>query len=155
MNIELLEARWRVGYVFTSELGGVARELIAAGHDRPALTVLATMPPSELQEEGRRTFERALRELGHGGMSASDAALFVARHFAHLLLARRLDARATARAIALVRWKGGPDVDAPLAPFDRLAQEYERAVEGPLGGRLTLRLDRETRREARTLVDRD
>ena len=152
MNVELLEARWRIGYVFTSELPALARDLMAAGLERPALTMLAAMPADELQEEGRRTFERALRELGHGGLSVSDAALVVARHYAQLLLERRLRARAAVKAIALVRWKGGSDVDALLSPFEHLDREYERAADGPLGGRLTLRLDRETRREARTLV---
>ena len=152
MDLELVEARWRVGHILTSELPAVANDLRAAGHDAPALAELAAMPSTGAGANGRRAFERALRELGRGGMDGTEAALVVARRFAELLLAGTISPRATAKAIARLRWKGGADLDRDLEPFQRLAERYEDAERGRLGRLLARRLDPAVRAEARKLV---
>ncbi len=99
--------------------------------------------------------ERALRELGRGGMSASDGALLLSRHFAEQLLAGAITPRAAAKAIARVRWKGRAEVDAELLAFERLDCAYEEAEESAVrrlfGSR---RLDTKVRDEARRLLGR-
>ena len=155
LTLELIEARWRVGHILTSDLGQVAASLRSAGIDAPSLRTLAETPPSDLRERGRATFERALRELGRGGMSASDGALLLSRHFAEQLLAGAITPRAAAKAIARVRWKGRAEVDAELLAFERLDCAYEEAEDSTVrrlfGSR---RLDAEVRDEARKLVGR-
>ena len=152
-DLELVEARWRVGHILASELASVAVELREAGLDAPALREVADMPPAALRVDGRRAFERALRELGGGGMSASEAALVVARRFAQLLLAGTITPSAAAKAIAELRWKAGPDVDRAFAAFDRLAARYEDASRSLVGRFPARRLDAAARAEARNLAD--
>ena len=152
MNLDLVEARWRVGYIRASELPGLASELVAAGHGVPTLAQLADgvdRPPARK----RQMFELALRELGRGTMTGSDGARLVARSFAEGLLEGELTPRATARAIARVRWKGGPDVDAELCPFEELDERYEAIERSRLRpGFLTAFVDRRVRARARALV---
>jgi DNA-binding transcriptional regulator YdaS (Cro superfamily) len=152
MDLELLEARWRTGRILSSDLPRIARELARAGHDAPAMAALLATPAHELPSQGRAVFERTLRQLGHGRMTPSEAALHIARRLAGQLLAGELRPDAVVKAVALVRWKGGPDVDAHLVPFSRLADRYETAASGPL--RLVRPwLDRRARSEARRLLD--
>ena len=155
LDLELVEARWRVGHILTSELAALAATLRGAGMDAPSLRALAETPAEDLRERGRATFERALRELGGGGMSASDSALLLSRHFAEQLLAGTITPRAAAKAIARVRWKGRAEVDAELLAFERLDCAYEEAednwVRRLVGAR---RLDAQVRREARKLLGR-
>ena len=151
IDLELLEARWRVGHILTSDLAGISAELAGAGHDVPALRKLLATPREELPLLARDLFEEALRELGGGTMTASDAALLLARRFAAEILAGRITPRAGTRAIARVRWKGHGDVDDVLRPFWELDERYERAS-GALGGLATRRVDHAVRREASALL---
>ena len=142
-----------MGHILTSELDVVAGHLREAGHEAPALAELAAAPPRELGTEARLTFERALRELGRGAMSTSEAAVVVARRFADLLLAGTITPRAGAKAIARLRWKGGADVDPQLGPFEQLAEQYEAAEQSRARRLVAPRLDRATRGEARKLLN--
>ena len=154
MNLDELEARWRAGHILASELPDVARELVASGHDVPALRQLLATPADEVRGAARRTFERALRELGRGGMSRSDAAMVLARRWARELLERKLPPRRVTRAIAHVRFRGSADVDDALQPFCELDDAYEAFGDRRLA-RLRMRgLDRRARREARRLLAR-
>jgi hypothetical protein len=150
IDLELLEARWRMGRILTSELEGVAAELTAAGHDGPALTVLAAG-----RADPGDTFEQVLRELGGGGMPHDRAALVLARSFAQQLLDGDAPPRLAVKAIGGLRWKGGESVDEQLVPFTTLDERYERARSlGPLAGLLVPRLDRRARDLARGLAGR-
>ena len=152
-DLELVEARWRAGHILTSELTRVAGELRAAGHDVPALSELARTPSSELRTSGRKTFERALRELGHGGMNGRDAAMLLARRWASLMLEGTISPRQAAKAIARLRFKAGAELDEHLLPFEALDAEYDQVRQRRLRGRFTPRLDRATRAAARRLAD--
>jgi len=153
LDLDELEARWRAGHVLTSELPELARELIGAGHDVPSVRQLAGgTPPSA--HEARQTFERALRELGRGGMGPSEAAMVLARQWADQLVRRRLAARRATKAIALVRLRGRPDVDEALEPFSELLEQYEAAGTGRFARLRALPLDRRARREAKRLLGR-
>ena len=153
MRLQLVEARWRVGYIRTSELPSLAGDLLAGGLDAPALRELAAVSSGE-PALARQTFERALRELGQGGMTATGAALALADEFAERLLAGTLAPRTAARAISLLRWKGGADVDEHVLPFEHLDEEYGELQRGPLGWVGGRRLDGAVRRQARKLLDR-
>ena len=154
MNLDHLEARWRAGHILASELPGVASELVASGHDVPALRQLLATPAGEVRGDARRTFERALRELGRGGMSQSEAAMLLARRWARELLDCNLPPRRVTSAIAHVRFRGSADVDDALQPFCELDDAYQASAERRLA-RFRLRaLDHRARREARRLLDR-
>ena len=140
-----MEARWRAGHILTSELARVAGELRAAGHEAPALSELARTPPNELRGTGRKTFERALRELGHGGMSARDAAMVLARRWANLMLDGKISPRQAAKAIARLRFKAGAELDEHLLPFESLDAEYDELAQRRVRGRFTPSLDPATR----------
>jgi hypothetical protein len=145
MDLELLEARWRMGRILTSDLGRVAAELAAAGHGGPAVSALAAG-----RTDPRDTFEQVLQELGGGRMADEHAALLLARSFAQGLLADRAPPRLAVKAIAGLRWKGGAGVDGKLVPFAELDERYDRARSlGPLSGLLERRLDRRARDVAR------
>jgi hypothetical protein len=152
MNLDEVEARWRAGHILTSELPALARDLVAAGHDVPALRQLVAAPEHGAASETRKTFERALRELGRGGMSDSEAALTLARHWAEQLLRRRLSPRWATRAIAYVRFRGSADVDEALEPFSELEELYEAASRGRLAPLRRLSLNRRARAEAKRLL---
>ncbi len=151
--LERIEARWRLGHILASELAAAAEELLAAGHEAPALRELAAMRMADLRHAGRDTFESALRDLGRGGMTASEAVLVLARAFSERLLAGALAPAQAAKAIALLRWKAGPDVDEYVVPFELLDERYEslatRRVTAFMARR---RLDRRVRRQARELL---
>jgi hypothetical protein len=151
-EIELAEARFRVGHVLASQLPGLAESLLGGGRDVPALRRLAAMEVEEARRAGRMTFERALRELGAGGMNESDAALVVARHFAEQVLGGETTPELAAKGIAFLRWKGGPAVDRHVEPFRRLAERYEHRSSGRMGRLFTGPLDRRVRAEARKLL---
>ena len=151
MDLELVEARWRIGHILTGELRGLAGDLRAAGHEVPALARLAER--SDVPKEDRQAFERALRELGRGGMTRSDAALVVARRWATLLLSGEITPRAGAKAIARLRFKGGADLDEHLLPFERLDTD-DATKRSRIRRAFTRRLDRATRAEARKLLSR-
>jgi hypothetical protein len=153
VNLDELEARWRAGHVLTSELPDLARELMGAGHDVPAVRQLAGEASSSALE-ARQTFERALRELGRGGMGTSEAAMVLARRWADQLVRRRLPARRATKAIALVRLRGRPDVDEALEPFSELLDRYEEVGSGRFARLRALPLDRRARREAKRLLER-
>ncbi|MBD0328900.1 MAG: hypothetical protein ICV64_02200 [Thermoleophilia bacterium] len=153
MNLDELEARWRAGHILTSQLSEIARELLAEGHDVPAVRSLAEAGESDAGE-ARRTFERALRELGRGGMNASEAAMLLARGWAEQLLARRLSPRWATRAIAYVRFRGSADVDEALGPFTELEDEYHAVSQQAFARLRMLPLNRRARAEARRLVER-
>ena len=152
MDLELVEARWRIGHILTGDLRRLAAELRAEGHDVPALAQLAER--SELPKEERQAFERALRELGRGGMTRSDAALVVARRWANLLLSGKITPRAGAKAIARLRFKGGAELDEHLLAFEHLDSEYDETKQSRIRGAFTRRLDRATREEAQKLLSR-
>jgi hypothetical protein len=151
-EIELAEARFRVGHVLASQLPGLAQELLRGGRDVPALRRLATMDVEEARRDGRTTFERALRELGAGGMNESDAALVIARHFAEQVLEGETTPELAAKGIAFLRWKGGPAVDRQVEPFSRLAERYEQRSTGLIRRAFIGPLDRRVRSEARKLL---
>jgi hypothetical protein len=155
VNLDEVEARWRVGHILSSELATLARELVAGGHDVPALRQLAERGEALERPEARRTFERALRELGRGGMEVSEAALVLARVWAQELLSRRLTPRRGTRAIAYVRFRGSADVDGALEAFTELEDLYEAVARRRLGRVRRLPLNRRARAEARRLLDRD
>lgn len=149
MDVELLEARWRMGRILTSELQRVAAELTAAGHRGVALAALAAG-----RADPRDAFEQVLRELGGGGMPHDRAALVLARSYAQLLLDGGAPPRLAVKAIGGLRWKGGQSVDTALAPFATLDERYERAgMLGPLARLLVPRLDRRARELARRLAE--
>jgi hypothetical protein len=152
MNLEEVEARWRAGHILASELPGVAQELVAAGHEVPALRQLIATPEPEAPAESRRTFERALRELGRGGMSGSEAAMVLARQWARELVDRKLPPRRVTSAIAHVRFRGSADVDEALQPFCDLEDAYDELSGSRLARVRRLALDRRARREARRLL---
>jgi len=154
VNLDELEARWRAGHVLASELPSVARELVTAGHEVPALRQLLATPQAEVRGEGRRTFERALRELGVGGMSHSEAAMVLARRWSSELLDRTLSPRRVTSAIAHIRFRGSADVDEALQPFCELDDAYEAFGDRRLARFRMRALDRRARREARRLLDR-
>jgi hypothetical protein len=138
MDVELLEARWRMGRILTSDLARLAAELAASGYGGPTLTALSTGTA-----DPRETFEQVLRELGGGTMAHDRAALVLARSFARQLLEGEAPPRLTVKAIGGLRWKGGETVDDALVPFAQLDERYERARSlGPLAGLLTRGLDR-------------
>ena len=151
-DLQLLEARWRVGHILTSELGRLADDLRAAGHDVPALAELAGIAARDLGREARPTFERALRELGCGEMTTSEAALVLAHRWATLLLDGTITPRAGAKAIARLRFKGGAELDEHLLAFELLDAEYDAVQQRRLRRHLTGRLDRATRAEAGRLL---
>lgn len=152
MNLDEVEARWRAGHILTSELPDVARQLVEGGHDVPALRRLAAAEDEDLRSEGRRTFERALRELGRGGMDGSEAALTLARGWALELVEHKLAARRAVQAIAHVRFRGSVDVDAALEPFSELDDAYEAVAEQRFSRLRMIPLDRRARREAQRLL---
>ena len=152
-DLERLEARWRVGHILTSELPAVADSLLASGLDAPTLRELAGIHSDDVGRETRQTFETVLRELGRGRMTASEAALILARVFSEQVLAGRLEPPAAARAIALLRWKGGPDVDEHIVPFELLDEKYEGLHVRRLSAFFVRRrLDRAVEKEARKLL---
>jgi hypothetical protein len=154
VNLDEVEADWTAGHILTGELASLARTLVEGGHDVPALRQLLAMPFEEGRGEARRTFERALRELGRGGMSRSEAAMVLARRWSRELLARKLSARRATKAIAHVRFRGSADVDDALRPFSELYALYEDADERALARLRTLGLNRRARAEARRLLAR-
>jgi hypothetical protein len=156
MELRLVEARWRTGRLFTSELPGVAAELLAGGHSSPALRELAASTSRE-RADARELFDRALAELGHGEMTETAASLVLARQVAVEIVSGALEARLGARGISALRWRGGPAVDGALAEFSKLHDRYEALGGlGPVsavGGRWT---DRRVRAAAaRLLADAD
>lgn len=153
MDLEFVEASWRTGRYLTSDLPRIAGQLAAAGHDAPALRLLRDTAAEEVPGEGRELFELGLRELGRGAMTASEAALLIARRFAGQVVARKISARAGTKAIALVRWKGTADVDERLRPFSDLDDLYDDVGVGRLGRLRAVRLNRVARNEARRLLD--
>ena len=155
MNLDELEARWRAGHILTSDLREVARDLLESGHDVPALRQVLAAPEPAVAKEQRQAFERALRELGRGGMSGSEAAMVLARQWAEQLLRRKLSARRATRAIALVRFRGDADVDEALDPFSELADRYEQLGSRRFGGIRALGLNRLARAEAKRLLGRE
>ncbi len=154
MTLDDVEARWRAGHILSSQVPEVARELLAAGHDAPALRSLAESDETVDRREARRTFERALRELGRGGMGESEAAMILARGWAEQLVARRLSPSWATRAIAYVRFRGSVDVDEALEPFTELEDEYQTVSRQTFARLRMLPLNRRARAEARRLVER-
>jgi len=154
VNLDDLEARWRAGHILASELPGVAGKLVESGHDVPALRQLLATPAEEVRGEGRRTFERALRELGRGGMSQSEAVMVLARRWARELLDRNLPPRRVTSAIAHIRFHGSADVDEALQRFCELDDAYQASAERRLARFRMRALDHRARREARRLLDR-
>jgi hypothetical protein len=151
MDVELLEARWRMGRILTSDLERIAAELAAAGYGGPTLTALSTG-----KAEPRQAFEEVLRELGGGQMHHDRAALVLARSYARQLLAGDAPPDLAAKAIGGLRWKGGEEVDDELVPFAQLAERYDRAGSlGPFSPLLTRRLDRRARELAGRLATAD
>jgi hypothetical protein len=154
VDIELVEARWRAGRILTSELGAIARELAAAGHESPSVSALASAPEGG-RADARSLFDSALTELGGGSMGEAEAALVLARLFARELLAGEIGPEPAARGINSLRWKGGPEVDGALGPFSELEDRYETArATGPLGGIIRILVHRRMRSEARRLLGR-
>lgn len=147
-DVELLEARWRMGRILTSDLEAIAGELAAAGHSGAALSTLAAG-----RADPRETFEQVLLDLGGGHMPSDGAALLLARSFALELLAGEAPPRLAVKAIGGLRWKGGAAVDDALVPFALLDERYERARSlGPLHGLLAPLLDRRAQALARDLA---
>jgi len=148
MDVELLEARWRMGRILTSDLRGIGAELAAAGQGAGAVAALA-----EGRSDARETFELVLAELGGGSMTDERAALVLARRFARLLLDGESPPDLTVKAIAGLRWRGGSGVDDALAPFAALHERYERAkLAGPLARLTGPLLDRRARGLAEALA---
>ena len=91
MNPELLEARWRLGAITAVDLHDVASAALDAGHDFPSVIELFAMTRDELRWEGPELFERVLRDLGVGDLTAAQAAARIARDTAPRLLEDTLE----------------------------------------------------------------
>ena len=102
-ELELLEARWRIGEITHGDLHAVADDLLQAGVDTPALIELFALTPDEARWKGAPIFERVLEELGAGGTTEAEAATVLARHIARMVLDGSISAsEATSQAAGLV-----------------------------------------------------
>jgi hypothetical protein len=71
--INSLEAQWRTRGIRVEELREVAGALLTEGADADALIDLFALEPDELPWQASPLFERALQQLGGGGMSEAEA----------------------------------------------------------------------------------
>jgi hypothetical protein len=101
-ELQLLEARWRVGEITESDLHGVADELLAKGEDDDALVQLFALDRDELRWAGADAFESLLRAWGGGTVSEAKAVDIVLRDIASGVVAGTIAPfEATGRADAI------------------------------------------------------
>jgi hypothetical protein len=72
-DLQLLEARWRLGEVTAQDLHDIADTLLAGGEDHEALIQLFSLDRDELRWKGAAAFESLLRAWGGGTMTQDDA----------------------------------------------------------------------------------
>jgi hypothetical protein len=101
-DLDLIEARWRIGLITPSDLRGVASELLDRGVSADSLIELFSLPIDAAIWNGSALFERALTELRGGQMPEAEAALVVAADIARGVLSGALEpSRATALAASI------------------------------------------------------
>lgn len=86
VDLELIEARWRLGLIQPGDLRGVASDLLDAGVASDPLVDLFALPPDVVVWRGPELFERALDELAEGRTTEAEAAQAVVRRIAADLL---------------------------------------------------------------------
>lgn len=110
MDLDLVEARWRLGVFPPEGLPEVARQLAAEGHEG-----VATKALSELDRPTRSSasslFDDVLDELGRERMAFDTAALLVARDIARRIVDGHLSPREGAHAIAWEVWDKAREVE--------------------------------------------
>jgi hypothetical protein len=111
-DLDLIEARWRIGMITASDLHGVASDLLDSGISSDALIDLFALPVEVAAWDGPALFNEALTELGRGGMTETEAASIVARDIARAVLSGVLEPpQATALASSIYVRSGYRFVD--------------------------------------------
>lgn len=124
MDLDLVEARWRLGVFPPEGLPDVARRIVADGRDGVALRALAELDRPTRSAAGS-LFEDALDELGRERMSHDAAALIVARDLARRIVSGQLTPREGADKIAWEVWDQARELD-QLGVFVTLLDKRER-----------------------------
>jgi len=88
VDLDVVEARWRIGLITANDLRGVANELLDEGVSTDSLIDLFALPVDVAFWEGPALFDRALSELGRGRMTEAEAARVLSRHIARGVLFR-------------------------------------------------------------------
>jgi len=155
-DLQLLEARWRVGEISESDLHEVADELLAKGEDDDALILLFSLDQAELRWTGADAFESLLRTWGGGSIGEGEAVSIVLRDLAAGVLAGTLaPLLATSRAHAIhLRFDYRYDA---LLHWDELYEELgylDRSGQSYLGRDRTA-IEADVRALARSIVGGD
>ena len=90
VDLDLVEARWRIGLIMRNDLHAVAGELLDDGISADALIELFALPIDAVFWRGAPLFERALTDLGGGRMTEEEAAQALARDLARRVLSGTL-----------------------------------------------------------------
>src|SRR5215216_3605154 len=91
VDLDVVEARWRIGLISANDLHGVANELLDEGVSTDSLIDLFALPVDITFWEGPALFDRALSELGRGQMTEAEAARVLSRHIARGVLSGALE----------------------------------------------------------------
>jgi hypothetical protein len=91
VDLDVVEARWRIGLISANDLHGVANELLDEGVSTDSLIDLFALPVDVAFWEGPALFDRALSELGRGRMTEAEAARVLSRHIARGVLSGALE----------------------------------------------------------------
>jgi hypothetical protein len=86
VDLNLVEARWRLGLITASDLHELASSLLDEGVESESLIELFALPTDEVIWSGSRLFEKALVEVGRGELTDDEAARAVAYDLARRVL---------------------------------------------------------------------
>jgi hypothetical protein len=101
-DLDVIEARWRIGLITASDLHALASDLLDSGVSSDSLIDLFALPVDVAVWDGPALFDAALTELGRGRMTDTEAAHVVARHIARSVLSGALEpSQATALASSI------------------------------------------------------
>jgi hypothetical protein len=89
-DLELVEARWRLGLIAPSDLRDVASDLLDNEIGSESLVGIYALPSDAVAWRGAELFDQALQELGRGEVTEEEAAHVVAGDIAADLLSDHL-----------------------------------------------------------------
>jgi hypothetical protein len=143
-TVDVLEARWRLGHLLSTELADAAVEILQSGHDCDAVWELACTDVRDLPWQGAGLFERALEQLGRSRrMETPEAALTVAHRDAIECIAGEISPRELGRRVCRLV----PAADYARNGAIRPADEYDGGW-----GRPACELDEAMRTAARAFA---
>jgi len=101
VDVELVEAFWRIGWLDPEELEDVATRLLTEGKDSHALVSLAAAIASD-RNDVSKLFDQALYEIGHEAASENESGARVARHVASKIVSGDLAPEDGVAAMAMI-----------------------------------------------------